>query len=210
MFRYLVTANCKSATITFAKIGSPNDRSSFRFSKETAALVIVCGDLLIALALWLSFLGMKTFHKMVDNDINMGTLKTTDFSVVMEQEPHKDHINDFKGVMWAWAEEILDNEPDQSYMDPVTDMLDNNQNKLFNINMGLSNLEYLGVEEKMGRLLVQKKKLDKKKMNKKLSTGEKAKLGQEIKKKQNEAKKLLEKIKVLKQKRRGRAIYSYL
>ena len=61
---------------------------------------------------------------MVDNDINTGTLNATHFTVVMEQDPHKDHINDLKGVYWAWAENILELEPNQEYLDPETNEID--------------------------------------------------------------------------------------
>jgi len=47
----------------------------------------------------------------VDDDVNKGTLTAVDFSAVIDVDPHEDHINDMKGIIWAWAENILENEP---------------------------------------------------------------------------------------------------
>ena len=86
---------------------------------------------------------------MVDKDVNEGTLTATDFTVQVEQEPHKDHQNDLKGVYWAWAERVLE-DSGQDYQDPNTGHYDTEQDKVFNVNIGLSNLEYLGLQDRMG------------------------------------------------------------
>ena len=76
-----MTANCKSNTIEF---GTDSGKATFNVSKETVALVVVCSDLLISLWLWTSLLALQTYHKMVDNDVNKGTLDAPNFSVIME------------------------------------------------------------------------------------------------------------------------------
>ena len=75
-----MTADCKSNTIKFGN----ESTKTITVSKETAALVVVCCDLLLSLVFWFSLLGLKTYHKITDKDINEGTLMATDFSVVME------------------------------------------------------------------------------------------------------------------------------
>lgn len=171
-WRYPITATCKSNTIT---IGTAAEKTDIEVSKETIALVVVLSDLAIAFILWFALLGLKPLHKFVDDDVNKGTLTATDFSAVVDVDPHTDHINDLKGIIWAWAENILEKEPEHD-ADPAHDPsydprsydeflgkcteLDFNVDRVFNVNLGLSNLEYLGLQEKMGNLLVQKKKLD--------------------------------------------------
>ena len=76
-----MTASCKSNTIDF---GIDSDKKPYPVSKEIVALVVVCGDLLISLWFWTSLLALQTYHKMVDNDVNKGTLAAKDFTVVME------------------------------------------------------------------------------------------------------------------------------
>ena len=82
--------------------------ASVTVSKETVALVVVCTDLAAVFVLWFALLALKSFHRMVDADVNKGTLSATDFTVQVEQEPHFDHYNDLKGVYWAWAELVLE------------------------------------------------------------------------------------------------------
>ena len=136
-----MSASCKSNTID---IGTGQESTIIKFSKETVALVVVCCDLFIAFWLWTSLLALQYYHKRVDDDVNSGTLGANHFSVVMEQDPHEDHINDLKGIYWAWGEQILRNEPDEDYK-TARGEVDENQNKIFNVNCGLSNLEYLGL-----------------------------------------------------------------
>ena len=60
----------------------------------------------------------------------------------------------------------------QDYQDPRTQHYDPEQDKVFAVNIGLSNLEYLGLQDNMGKLLVEKKKLD---ARRKKATSEKEK-----------------------------------
>ena len=86
-----------------------------------------------------------------------------------------------KGIYWSWAENLLECEPNREYYDPHTGNVDLNQDTVFNVNIGMTNLEYLGLQDKMGKLLANKKKLDKKKKGR-LSIATKDKLNSEISK----------------------------
>ena len=55
-------------------------------------MVVSC-DLALSLIIWLGLLALRTYHKMVDNDINTGTLNATHFSVVMAIFVAKDYYN---------------------------------------------------------------------------------------------------------------------
>ena len=76
-----MTAACKSNTITF---GTSSFKTDIVVSKETAAVVVVCCDLVLSLFLWFGLLALKTYHKMVDKDVNVGTMIAPDFTIVME------------------------------------------------------------------------------------------------------------------------------
>ena len=99
-------ASCTSNSIRFGD--KDKLATTVTVSKETVALVVVCTDLAAVFVLWFALLALKSFHRMVDADVNMGTLSATDFTVQVEQEPHFDHYNDLKGVYWAWAELVLE------------------------------------------------------------------------------------------------------
>lgn len=52
----------------------------------------------------------------------------------------------------------MQREPVQDMKDPITEELDENQNTLANINLGLSNYSYLKRMQKVGKLLIKRKK----------------------------------------------------
>jgi ribosomal protein S13 len=81
---------------------------------------------------------------------------------------------------------------------------------VFNVNIGLSNLQYLGLQEKMAKLLVEKKKLDAQRKNTKLSKAQQHTLKDKIDKKQSEAKQILADLKKLKERRQAQCVYSYI
>ena len=83
---------------------------------------------------------------------------------MVTQPPHIESLDDLPGVFYAWAENINSREADE-LVDPKTQEIDGNQNEVWNVNLGLTNLGYLEYMKKMGRLLVQKKKLSKKLKN---------------------------------------------
>lgn len=80
---------------------------------------------------------------------------------MVSQRPHVEKLEDLPGVYYAWAENICSQEVKESVW-PDTNDIDENQNNVWNVNLGLTNLGYLGYMKKMGTLLVNKKKLDKK------------------------------------------------
>ena len=93
-------------------------------SKSTVAIVVVILDLLLSFLLWFALLALNQFQKLADVDVDRGTLSAEDFTVQIIQEPHKDHINDLKGIYWAWAENILSKDERQIMTDPDTNRFD--------------------------------------------------------------------------------------
>ena len=80
---------CTSNTISFGD--EDKIQTKVTVSKETIALVVVFTDLTAMFVLWFALLALKKFHVMVDNDVSKGTVTPVDFTVQVEQEPHKDH-----------------------------------------------------------------------------------------------------------------------
>jgi len=76
--------------------------------------------------------------------------------------------------------------------------------------MGLSNLEYLSLQEKMGNLLLEKKKLDIKVKDKKNNEEQTKFYRHRVEKKQKEAKLLLIELKKLKDKKQGQCVETYI
>ena len=153
-WKYIMTASCESDTIQFAG-------DYIIQNKSNVAIVIVIFDLAISFSLWFSLLALKPFQNITDVDIDRGNLSAEDFTVQIIQEPHKDHINDIKGIYWAWVEEILQKE-EQVFTDPATLKVDELQNNVFNINYGESMKEMLPFYKKMGKQLIAKKRFEKK------------------------------------------------
>ena len=70
-------------------------------------------------------------------------------------------MDDLIPIYWAWAENILEKDRSELLKDPATDIIDPFQNLVFNVNLGLTNTGYLGIQEEMGKLLMEKKRLSK-------------------------------------------------
>ena len=64
-------------------------------------------------------------------------------------------------IIWAWAENILNKERKQDYANHDRNTIDENQNDVFNVNLGLRDFSYLQLMEEMGNLLIKKKVLAK-------------------------------------------------
>lgn len=79
--------------------------------------------------------------------------------MVITQHPHLESLEDLPGVYYAWVENICSQESIE-WTNPLTDQIDENQNNVWGVNLGLTSLGYLHYMSKMGVLLVQKKKLD--------------------------------------------------
>ena len=106
-------------------------------------------------------LALSKLQEVTEREINSGTVVPNDFSIVIEQNPHSESLEDLPAVYFAWVENILKNEPVE-LNDYNTDEIDENQNNVWSVNLGLTNLGYLGYMKSMGSLLVTKKKLEKK------------------------------------------------
>ena len=100
---------------------------------------------------------------MSEQDINGDTLSAADFTVVIPLVPHKERTDNVIPILWAWAENILEKEKKQNYDDHDTNMKDRNQNTVFDVNLGLYDFGYLKDQEDMGKLLVKKKLMNKRK-----------------------------------------------
>ena len=64
------------------------------------------------------------------------------------------------GVYYAWVENILSKESDD-LINPNLGTRDKNQNNVWNVNMALTNTGNLEYMREMGKLLYDKKRLDK-------------------------------------------------
>lgn len=64
------------------------------------------------------------------------------------------------GVYYAWVENILSKESDD-LINPNLGTRDENQNNVWNVNMALTNTGNLEYMREMGKLLYDKKRLDK-------------------------------------------------
>ena len=90
-----------------------------------------------------------------------GHVLPQDFAVVLTQTPHLESVDDLPGVFYAWAENICANEKND-LIDPTTGLIDENQNNVWNVDLGLTNLAYFDYMERIGKLFQKKKKLVKK------------------------------------------------
>lgn len=115
-------------------------------------------DLVISYVLWISLIALRPFERKLQLEIDAGTLEASHFTVVILQKPYSDPLEALPGIYWAWAENILEMEPIE-FRDPMTNMVDENQNTVLSVNLGLANYGYLHIMQQMGKLLVSKKKL---------------------------------------------------
>ena len=69
--------------------------------------------------------------------------------MVITQEPHIESLEDLPGIYYAWIENICSNEQLEK-SNPNTGQVDEYQNNVWNVNLGLTNLGYLGYMKKMG------------------------------------------------------------
>jgi len=63
-------------------------------------------------------------------------------------------MEDLPPVFYAWAENINAREEVDDLIDPTTGVVDENQNNVWNVDFGLTNLEYFKYFEAIGKLLV--------------------------------------------------------
>ena len=67
-----------------------------------------------------------------------------DFSVVIYQDEHKETLQDLPGVYFAWIEHINSMESEVRVIpDTVPEVVDEHQNNVWNIDLGLTNFGHL-------------------------------------------------------------------
>lgn len=69
--------------------------------------------------------------------------------MVVTQEPHTESLEDLPAVYYAWVENICSNEQ-LELKNSNSLQVDEYQNNVWNVNLGLTNLGYLGYMKKMG------------------------------------------------------------
>ena len=104
-YRYVLTAECVSNKIT---IGT--EESGYSISKGAAAMIVVVFDLVGTFLLYIGLLAVNPCQRVVEHDINGGTLGASDFTVMVPLIPHKESAENMLPILWAWAENILEKE----------------------------------------------------------------------------------------------------
>ena len=104
-YRYVLNAECVSNKIT---IGS--EESGYSISKGAAAMIVVVFDLVGTFLLYIGLLAVNPCQRVVEHDINGGTLGASDFTVMVSLVPHKESAENMQSILWAWAENILEKE----------------------------------------------------------------------------------------------------
>ncbi len=131
-------------------------------TKNLIGIIVVFGDLIMTFIFWCSMLSLKKLQVAQENEMEGLNVTAADFTCVVGQEPHVEDIEDLPGIYYAWAENICSASDQIDMTNPVTGEIDENQNLVWNVQLGMTNLGYLNYMKKMGTLLVQKKKFDKK------------------------------------------------
>ena len=149
-----MTVSCIADTVSL-------EGFKYTMSKENVAIWIVLFDLVISFYIWFALLFLKPLSRATERDIKGDTIAPNEFTTVIAQIPHFDNVDDLKAIYWSWAEDILEKEPNYYKIPGGTGQIDPYQNLVFNVNLGLSNVGYLNIQEKMGNLLIEKKKIQK-------------------------------------------------
>ena len=145
-------AQCSATTI---QMGGED----VKVSKTLIGVIVVFFDLIITFIFWCSLLGLKKLQEAQEKEMNGEAVSVSDFSVMVAQEPYTETLDDLTAVYYAWAENICSREA-LNLVDPTTGEADDNQNQVWNVQLGLTNLGYLAFMRRMSALLVQKKKLE--------------------------------------------------
>lgn len=67
-------------------------------------------------------------------------VKASDFALEISNLPPHKNIKELKAYLWCWVEYIQENES-QNAIHPKTGTIDENQNRVMNINFGLNDYE---------------------------------------------------------------------
>ena len=87
--------------------------------------------------------------------------------------PHVESLEDLPSVYYAWVENVCAQEPEE-LTNPDTGEIDENQNNVWAVYLGLTNLGYLNYMKQMGKNMILKKKLIKKQRKLQGAAGEDA------------------------------------
>ena len=130
----IIIASCKSENIMIRG-------QQVTVSKGAVALFVVLTDLVICLILWFSLLMLGPFQTTTRDEINKNIVNPIDYTVVVTQNPHKDHNDDLPGILWEWAENINQKEMEE-YLDKEldTEEIDKYQNNVFNVSLALNDV----------------------------------------------------------------------
>ena len=148
-----MVASCSDAGIEYGVNG-------VYVTKNLIGLIVVFFDLLITFFFWCSLLAMKKFQDVTEAEVNGDVVLPQDYTVQIYVNSHSENFKDMPGVYYAWVENILEKEGNEM-LNANTGKVDENQNYVWNINMASTetgNLEYM---RDMGKLLIDKKRLDK-------------------------------------------------
>ncbi len=179
-WQYLMIARCSSSHIQFGS-------SEVKVTKNLIGIIVVLSDLIMTFIFWCSMLSLKKLQVAQENEMEGLNVAANDFTCVVGQEPHVEDIEDLPGIYYAWAENICSASDQNDMTNPVTGEIDENQNLVWNVQLGMTNLGYLDYMKRMGTLLIQKKKFDKKLAQLQKSGGSASKkdsVKEEIRKKQ--------------------------
>ena len=113
-----------------------------KVSKTLIGVIVVFFDLIITFIFWCSLLGLKKLQEAQEKEMNGEAVSVSDFSVMVTVEPYTETLDDLTAVYYAWAENICSREA-LNFIDPNTGEPDDNQNQVWNVQLGLTNLGYL-------------------------------------------------------------------
>ena len=85
--------------------------------------------------------------------------------------PHVESLEDLPAIYYAWVENVCSQETEE-LTNPDTGEIDEHQNNVWAVYLGLTNLGYLNYMKQMGKNLINKKKLLKKQRKLQAAAGE--------------------------------------
>lgn len=105
---------------------------------------------------WFSILVVRILEKIASDEINLGVVSASDFTVAVKQLPYKDNLQLLPGIYYSWAENILE-KVDELLIDPQTNKIDIYQNLVLDVKIGLNSYGYMPILQEMSSILQQKK-----------------------------------------------------
>jgi hypothetical protein len=114
--------------------------------------VIVVMDLFIVFTFWFSLLVVRLLEKITSDEINLGVVSASDFTVAVKQLPYKDDLLLLPGIYYSWAENILE-KVDELLIDPQTNKIDIYQNLVLDVKIGLNSYGYMPILQEMSTIL---------------------------------------------------------